>query len=248
MGVRIEDIMAELGGLKSFSWYGTKKGRYTKDRWGDDKNCRPLKDSKTTANALLTGRRQLDPTGRYKLIAVDLDNKSNWDEVVATYTALELPQTLTVATPSGGYHLFFWVQKDIPVQNINDDRHCQHFELKGDNSNITAPSSIFQDGAAYEIVRALHPARLLAGETYRLAKHKQEWQPPRLPDDFVLPDEYDIEDTAKRYDERARHTPRGWYFRCPFHEDRQASAVLFNSGWFFCSGCGKKERMVQKKI
>lgn len=240
--------MDELLSLKSFAWLGTKKNRFTKDKWSDDKNLRPLEDSKATANALLTGRRQLDKTGRWKLVAVDLDNKDNWDEVIETFKALDLPQSLTVATPSGGYHIFFWVQKDIPVQNINDDRHCRNFELKGDMSNITAPGSVFQDGAAYVVARNVPIARLLAGEAYRLCKHRQEWQPPRLPDDFVLPDAFDIEHAAKMYDERARRTPRGWYFRCPFHEDRQASAVLFNSGWFFCSGCGKKERMVKKEL
>jgi hypothetical protein len=240
--------MEELNNLLSFAWRGTKKDRYTTDKWSDDKNCRPLKDSHIRANALLTGKRQLDKTGRWKLIAVDLDNKSNWDEVIATYQALDLPQSLTVQTPSGGYHIFFWVAKDIPVQSINDDRHCKNFELKGDMSNITAPGSVFKDGAAYIIARNVPIAKLLAGEAYRLCKHRQEWRPPRLPDDYVLPDAYDIEQTAKHYDERARHTPRGWYFRCPFHEDRQASAVLFNSGWFFCSGCGKKERMVKKEL
>lgn len=160
--------MDELQDLLSFAWQGTKKNRYTLDKWSDDKNCRPLKSSKATANALLTGYRQLDKTGRWKLIAVDLDHKDNWDEVIATFKALELPQTLTVATPSGGYHLFYWVLKDIPVQNINDDRHCKNFELKGDNSNITAPGSVFKCGASYKIVRDIPIARLLSGEAYRL--------------------------------------------------------------------------------
>ena len=245
MEVGIDDIMQELGELKSFSWQGTKRERFTKDRWSDDKNCRPLKESKTTANALLTGRRQLDRTGRYKLIAVDLDNKSNWDEVIATYKALELPPSLTVATPSDGYHIFFWVLKDIPVQSISDDRHCEHFELKGDNSNITAPGSVFKDGATYKIVRVLHPAHLIPGKVYRLCKYKQEWRPPRLPSDFV-PEPGDIDAMAQHLDERARRNPRGWQVRCPVHEDRRSSAVLFFSGWLWCSACGAKKLMVRR--
>ena len=77
--------MDELNSLLSFSWKGTKRNRYTTDKWSDDKNCRKLKDSKTTANALLTGPRQLDRTKQFKLIAVDLDKKDNWDEVIDTY-------------------------------------------------------------------------------------------------------------------------------------------------------------------
>lgn len=239
--------MDELKDLLSFGWRGTKKNRYTTDKWSDSKNCRPLSWSKRPANALLTGKRQLDKTKRWKLIAVDLDNKDNWEEVIETYKALDLPQSLTVQTPSGGYHIFFWIQKDIPAQNINDDRHCKNFELKGDMSNITAPGSVFDDGSAYIVARDVPIARLLADEAYRLAKHRQEWRPPRLPDDFI-PDEADIEQLARHYDERARHTPRGWYFRCPFHEDRKSSAVLFNTGWFYCSGCGKKEQLVKKAL
>lgn len=239
--------MDELGQLKSFAWAGTKKDRYTRDKWSDDSNCRPLGQSKARANALLTGKRQLDQSGQWKLIAVDLDNKDNWEQVIETYKALNLPQSLTVQTPSGGYHIFFWVNKGIPVQNINDDRHCKNFELKGDGSNITAPQSVFDDGSMYLIARNVPIAKLKSGEAYRLAKHRKEWHSPRIDSDFI-PDQADVEAMAKHYDERARHTPRGWYFRCPFHEDHKSSAVLFNNGWFFCSGCGKKEQLVKKEM
>ena len=83
--------------------------------------------------------------------------------------------------------------------------------------------------------------------TYRrYDPRKQEWRPPRMPSDFV-PDASSVEQLAKQFDPRAKQTPRGWYFRCVKHEDRQASAVLFNSGWYFCSGCGYKELMVKKE-
>ncbi len=238
--------MEELKNLKSFAWRGTKKNRYTQDKWSEDKNCRPLKDSKATANALLTGKRQLDPTGRWKLIAVDLDHKDNWDEVIEKFKSLELPQSLTVKTPSGGYHVFFWVGKDIPAQNINDERHCKNFELKGDMSNITAPGSVFQDGAAYIVVRDVSIARLLPGEAYRLCKHRQEPRMPYVAEDFV-PDLRQVDDYAHYLDEHARKNPRGWQIRCPYHEDSRSSAVLFHSGWIYCSGCGHKEQVVKKE-
>lgn len=238
--------MDELNSLKSFAWYGTKKGRYTTDKWSDDKNCRPLAQSRATANALLTGKRQLDKTGRWKLIAVDLDKKDNWDDVIATYKSLNLPHSLTVLTPSGGYHIFFWIQKDIPAQNINDDRHCKNFELKGDMSNITAPGSVFEDGLAYKVVRNVPIARLLAGEAYRLCKHRQEWRPPRMPEEFI-PERADVEAYAYHLDDRARKNPRGFQIRCPYHEDHRSSAVLFLSGWLYCSGCGHKEQLVKKE-
>ncbi len=238
--------MNELDNLLSFAWQGTKKNRWTADKWSDDANCRPLKNSTRPANALLTGKRQLDPTGRWKLIAVDLDKKDNWDEVVEKYRDLELPPSLTVLTPSGGFHVFFWIQKDIPAQNINDDRHCKNFELKGDMSNITAPGSVFDDNLAYRVVRDVPIAKLLAGEAYRLCKHRQEWRPPRMPEDFI-PDKADVDAYALHLDDRARRNPRGWQVRCPYHEDSRSSAVLFNSGWLYCSGCGHKEQLVKKE-
>ena len=237
--------MNELNNLLSFAWSGTKKDRYTTDKWSKDKNCRPLSKSTATANALLTGHRQLDKTKRWKLVAVDLDNKDNWAEVIETYKALELPKSLTVATPNKGYHILFWVNKSVPAQNINDDRHCDNFELKGDNNNITAPLSVFECGAEYKVVRDIPIARLLAGEAYRLCKHRQEPRMPYVADDFI-PDRSDIENEAHRLDERARKNPRGWEVRCPNHEDRRSSAILFHSGWLYCSGCGHKEQMIKK--
>jgi len=238
--------MDELKDLLSFDWRGSKKNRYTLDKWSDSKNCRKLRDSKATAQALLTGKRQLDKTGRWKLICVDLDRKTNWQEVIETYKALDLPQSLTVQTPSGGYHIFFWIAKDIPAQNINDDRHCKNFELKGDGSNITAPGSVFECGASYRIVRDIPIVKLRAGQAYRLCKHRQAIRMPHVPSDFI-PDTADVEMYARHLDERAKPNPRGWQVRCPEHEDHRSSAVLFHSGWLWCSGCGIKKQLVKKE-
>lgn len=239
--------MDELSNLLSFDWRGSKRNRFTNDRWSENKNCRPLKDSKATAQALLTGWRQLDKTGMWKLCAVDLDNKDNFNTVIETYKALGLPQSLTVATPSGGYHIFFWIGKDIPAQNINDSRHCRNFELKGDNNNITAPLSMFDCGAEYKVVRDIAIARLLPGEAYRLCKRKVEPPVIRTTEDFT-PELAEVENYAHHMDERARKNPRGWQVRCPVHEDKRSSAILFHSGWLWCSGCGAKEQLIKKEI
>lgn len=239
--------MDELNSLLSFAWYGTKKGRWTNDKWGDVKNCRPLGESKAKANALLTGNKQLSPTGHFKLVAVDLDNKDNWEQVIETYKALNLPQSLTVATPSGGYHIFFWIPKVIPAQNINDDRHCKNFELKGDNSNITAPGSVFDDGLEYKVVRDMEIVRLTNVAAQKLCREKPQPIMPFVAEEFT-PSRLEIADKARELDERARKNPRGYQIRCPFHEDTRSSAILFYSGWLHCSGCGHKEQMVKKEV
>ena len=239
--------MNELQECWSFAWKGTKKHRYTTDRWSDIKNCRKLKNSTASANALLTGKKQLDKTKKYKLIAVDLDNKDNWKEVLNTYATLHLPKTLTVQTPSNGIHLFFWVYKGIPVQNINDNRHCKNFELKGDNSNITAPGSVFSCGATYKIIRDMPIAKLTPLKAYLLCKYKPTPRPRRFevtPCD-ISPDT--VEEWARCVDPRARYVrDKGWQLRCPYHEDKRASAIIFLSGYFYCSGCGRKEFIIKK--
>lgn len=239
--------MDELAHLLSFSWSGSKKNRWTSDKWGDDKNCRPLSASTATANALLTGNRQLDPTKRFKLVAVDLDKKDNWEQVIDTYKALDLPETLTVATPSGGYHVFFWILKNIKAENINDDRHCKNFELKGDNSNITAPGSVFECGAEYKVVCDIPIAQLYPNKAYALCKLKKEVFIPRVPEDFI-PERAEIDNEAIRLDERARRNPRGWMIRCPYHNDKRSSAILFDSGWLHCSGCGEIRQIIKKEF
>lgn len=238
--------MEQFDGMLSFAWQGTKKNRYTKDRWSSDANCRRLKDSEASANALLTGNRQKDKTGKWKLIACDLDNRDNWEEVISTYKALELPSTFMDRTPSNGYHIFFWVLAGIPIQSINDDRHCKHFELKGDGSNITAPGSVFDDGATYEVINDVPIAHLLPAETYRLAPYKQTSYRIYNKDDFT-PSQQEVETVAFQLDPKARRNPRGWAIHCPFHNDHRSSAILFDSGWLYCSGCGAKKLMVLKQ-
>lgn len=70
---------------------------------------------------------------------------------------------------------------------------------------------------------------------------------PHVDADFV-PDKADVEQYAYHLDERARKNPRGFQIRCPYHEDSRSSAVLFYSGWVYCSGCGHKEQIVKKEL
>lgn len=232
--------MEELQECLSFAWQGTKKNRWTADEWSRDSECRKLKDSTASANAVLTGNRQIDSSKTYKLIAVDLDHKNNWDDVVEYYVSLQLPETLTAATPSGGAHMFFWVNKYIRVQSIYDDRHIKGFELKGDNNNITAPGSVFKCGAEYKIIKNLPIAKLSSMDVVRLVRNVY----PRQPVHYTgKKDAKSAHEWAVAHDPQAKENSRGYALRCPFHEDKRASAIMFNSGYFFCSGCGKKEKI-----
>lgn len=236
----------EIRDMLSFAWRGTKKHRYSRDKWSLPCGVRLLKDSQSKANAILTGNRQLDKTGKYKLIAVDLDIKDNWREVLNTYKNLDLPDTLTVRTPSGGLHLFFWIKRFIRAETICDERHCKHFELKGDNNNITAPGSVFKCGSAYKVILDVPIARLTDDEALRLLKPmprpKRSWGYPtcKVPKDEVEKWAYDA-------DNKAHRISKGFQIRCPFHDDKRASAIVFNNGFFYCSGCGVKKYVINYK-
>ena len=238
--------MDQFQDLLSFSWQGTKKGRWTRDKWGDIKNCRPLKDSATTANALLTGKKQLDKTGEYKLVALDLDHKDNWKEVIYKLKSMKLPPTFAVKSPSGGVHLYYWVNKSLPAKTITDDTHCRNFEVKGDNSNITAPGSRFISGEEYRILKDRPIAKLSLEQGLRLFIHKPYSKPIAPFWENKDPDISEVERKAYELDPHAKKNPRGFALKCPFHQDRRASAVLFENGYFYCSGCGHEERLVKR--
>lgn len=239
--------MEQFSNMLSFAWIGTKKGRFTRDKWGDAKNCRPLSTSSSKANAILTGHKQLDPTKQYKLVALDLDKKDNWQEVGDKWKQMGLPRTFTTRTPNGGLHMFYWVPKNAPAKTINDDTHCRNFEVKGDNSNITAPQSVFECGSEYEVVLDTNIAKLDIIQAFTLFKHKPK---ESVPTQYWMNevDLSDVERKAYELDHQARKNPRGYTLKCPFHEDKRASAILFENGYFYCSGCGHEEFLVDKKI
>lgn len=239
--------MEQFQDLLSFSWHGTKKGRYTTDKWGDIKNCRKLKDTKTTANALLTGNHQLSEDGKLKLIAFDLDHKDNWEEVIDTFKALHLPQTFTVRSPSGGFHIYYWIPAGVRAKTITDDTHCRNLEVKGDNSNITAPQSRFSDGNEYSVVRDIKVATLDSTQAYRIFKYKQPKEAPRQFWQNSV-DLSEVENKAYELDHQAKRRGDRFLLRCHVHNDNRASAVLFDNGYFYCSGCGHEEFIIKKGI
>jgi KaiC/GvpD/RAD55 family RecA-like ATPase len=83
------------------------------------------------------------------IVVLDVDRKHGVDGVVAA-TELDLPETLVVRTPSGGFHLFFTLPKGVSVGRRIGVK--PGLDILGDGGYVVAAGSRV-DGAAYEIVR-----------------------------------------------------------------------------------------------
>jgi len=83
------------------------------------------------------------------IVVLDVDRKHGVDGVVAA-SELDLPETLVVRTPSGGFHLFFTLPADVKVGRRIGVR--PGLDILGDLGYVVAAGSTI-NGAAYEIVR-----------------------------------------------------------------------------------------------
>lgn len=83
------------------------------------------------------------------IVVLDVDRKHGVDGVVAA-TELDLPETLVVRTPSGGFHLFFSLPEGVKVPRRIGVK--PGLDILGDGGYVVAAGSSV-DGATYEIVR-----------------------------------------------------------------------------------------------
>lgn len=83
------------------------------------------------------------------IVVLDVDRKHGVDGVLAA-SELNLPETLVVRTPSGGFHLFFTLPKDVTVPRRIGVK--PGLDILGDGGYVVAAGSTI-DGACYEIVR-----------------------------------------------------------------------------------------------
>lgn len=91
-------------------------------------------------------------TGRISgIVVLDIDRKHGVDGAVSA-AELELPKTLTIRTPSGGFHLFFKAPQGAIVPRRIGVR--PGLDVLGEGGYVVAAGS-YINGAAYEIVRNL---------------------------------------------------------------------------------------------
>ena len=82
------------------------------------------------------------------LMVIDVDMKNNKDGLKSLQPFLKFfPKTFTVKTPSGGYHYWYLVNKDVPCKvNLYEG-----IDIRGEGGYIIAPPSIVNN-KEYEIV------------------------------------------------------------------------------------------------
>jgi Bifunctional DNA primase/polymerase, N-terminal len=90
------------------------------------------------------------------MCVIDLDPKhggpENWAALVQQRKMLgdDTPSTLQVRTPSGGFHLYFWLPPGVEVPN-SVHKLGKGIDVRGRNGYVVGPGSTI-DGKTYEIV------------------------------------------------------------------------------------------------
>jgi len=129
-------------------------GKHPMVRWRDfDEN------TKGPASLDVPGGRELG--GNYgvilgrdaNLFVVDLDIKGSEDGLAALEALGEVPDTLVVATPSGGFHLYF----EQPPASVGTIRNSVRklgpgIDIRGEGGFVVGPDSYHKSGGQYRIV------------------------------------------------------------------------------------------------
>jgi hypothetical protein len=89
------------------------------------------------------------------VFVIDLDNKPGSHNGITNFKELvgerELPETFTVATPSGGYHFYFRHPGDREIAT-NAGQLALGVDVRGDGGYVVGPGSLHVVGATYRIV------------------------------------------------------------------------------------------------
>lgn len=110
------------------------------------------------------------PTGSANgFFVVDLDVRPEKDGT-ATFEAMgECPETLTVSTPSGGFHLYFQIPAGVVVRN-SVGALGEGIDIRGEGGFVVGPGSHHRSGGIYEALNDLDPAPPPAWLVEALAK------------------------------------------------------------------------------
>ncbi|HEY2510581.1 MAG TPA: VapE domain-containing protein [Polyangiaceae bacterium] len=86
------------------------------------------------------------------VFVVDLDRKNGIDGVAALASLGPVPDTFTVQTGSGGFHLYFQLP-DFPVKNSQGSKGglAPGIDIRGDGGYVVAPGSPHKSGGTYEV-------------------------------------------------------------------------------------------------
>lgn len=102
--------------------------------------------------AIITGK-----LSNLTVVDVDILKSGSLEEIQTSREEAErlladLPQTFTVRTPGGGYHLYYGY--DAAVPNMSNKRIHPQIDLRSEGGYVVAPPSVI-DGKKYEVVNVI---------------------------------------------------------------------------------------------
>jgi hypothetical protein len=138
-----------------------RAGKHPAERWKElPADRKPLTPTETQGVGIATGERS-------GIFVVDLDVKNGVDGASNFFALGDVPPTYTVATPSGGFHLYF-KHPGFPVRNSGPKSNpiAPGVDVRGEIGYVVAPGSPHKNGGKYSIAADLPiaeaPAWLLA--------------------------------------------------------------------------------------
>jgi hypothetical protein len=135
-------------------------GKHPSELWSQTPDDRNLKPTLTQGVGIPTGKRS-------GIFVIDLDLKDGKDGLAELRKLGDVPVTYTVATPTGGYHLYFqWPGFRVRNSGPKSNPLALGIDIRGDGGYVVAPGSPHANGGRYEVAVdapiAEAPAWLLA--------------------------------------------------------------------------------------
>jgi hypothetical protein len=144
----------------------TENSKIPSKPWNDESTHMPYEVIRrnTRCNVgILTGQELED--GMY-LLVVDIDVHRPEDNALEFYAEQGFPETLTISTPSGGYHCYFKYKRPLP--NTASKIH-PGVDTRGLGGYVVAPYSKI-DGIKYDIIRDVKIKELPVKIAYALSE------------------------------------------------------------------------------
>jgi len=165
------------------------------------------------------------------LIIIDFDDPKLYDAFFSK------KPTLTIRTPSGGYHMYY-ISKEVPQKEQKFEGWS--IDIQGEGSYALIPPSII-DNVFYEIINEYPIAEVddvLKDVRYMLPKP----DPRGAEIASIIANLKDIVDISSviEADVKREHTGKGyWQGFCPFHDDKTGGSPSFTvySNNFYCYSC-----------
>jgi len=158
------------------------------------------------------------------LIVVDFDSPQLYEKFFSDIN------TLTIKTPHGGYHLYFY-DKTIERKILGYRGYPIDIIANG-GYVLIPPSSI--DGKAYEVIKDVEILKtdVLSLLNSRLPKVERETNIEELKRRI------DISEVVKGYVQPAYIGKNYWQALCPFHQETHPSFTVYKDS-YYCFGCGE---------